>query len=124
MVAPAGRLQVEDIAAREVRPSIIPDPGNGGTIDVSRSGICEITTAAAETRTLPDPTFRGQQIDLVMVVDGGDCVITAASPVNQTGHTTITLSAIGGFGRYVGKYNATDGWEWQEVIEDTGCASS
>lgn len=124
MVAPAGRLQVEEIGAREVRPTIIPDPGNAGTIDVSRGGMCEISTTGAETRTLPDPTFRGQQLDIVMVLDGGDCVITASSPVNQTGHTTITLSAIGGFIRLVGKYNATDGWEWQEVFEDTGSATS
>lgn len=124
MVAPAGRLQVEDIASRAVQPTIIPDPGDAGTIDVTRSGICEITTGGAETRTLPDPTFRGQQLDLVMVADGGDCTITASSPVNQTGHTTITLSAIGGFIRLVGKYNATDGWEWQEIAEDTGSATS
>lgn len=119
-----GRPQTEDIYALGVKPEIIPDPGNGGALDVSRSGICEITTAGAETRTLADPTFRGQQLDLVMVVDGGDCVITAASPVNQTGHTTITLSAVGGFIRLLGKYNATDGWEWQEVFEDTGSATS
>src|SRR3989304_4063880 len=120
----SGNYQVEDINARGVEPELIGDPGNAGPIDVSRSGICEITTAAAETRTLADPVFRGQQIDIVMVADGGDCVITAASPVNQTGHTTLTLSAVGGFGRYVGKYNATDGWEWQEIVEDTGMASS
>jgi hypothetical protein len=119
-----GKPQLEDIHALGVEPAIIPDPGDAGTIDVSRSGILEITTVGVETRTLPDPTFRGQQLDIVMVVDGGDCVITASSPVNQTGHTTLTLSAVGGFGRYVGKYNATDGWEWQEVVEDTGMASS
>ena len=119
-----GRPQLEEIYSRGVEPEIIPDPGNAGAIDVSRSGICLITTAAAETRTLADPTFRGQQIDINMIVDGGDCVITAASPVNQTGHTLITLSAIGGFIRLVGKYNATDGWEWQEVFEDTGSATS
>lgn len=62
MVAPAGRLQVEDIASRAVQPTIIPDPGDAGTIDVTRSGICEIT--------------------------------------------------------------ATDGWEWQEIAEDTGSATS
>jgi hypothetical protein len=119
-----GKRQVEEIDARGVAPVIIPDPGDGGAIDVSHSGICEITTAGVETRTMGDPKYRGQQIDLVMVVDGGDCVITTASPVNQTGHTTLTLSAVGGFGRYVGKYNATDGWEWQEIIEDTGMAST
>lgn len=124
MVAPAGRLQVEDIAARAVEPTIIPDPGNGGTFDVSRAGMIEVSTGGAETRTLPDPTYRGQQLDIVMVVDGGDCVITSSSPVNQTGHTTITLSAVGGFIRLVGKYNATDGWEWQEIAEDTGSATS
>ena len=119
-----GNPQVEEINARGVEPVIIPDPGDAGAIDVSHSGICEITTTAAQTRTLADPMFRGQQIDIVMVVDGGDCVITAASPVNQTGHTTITLSAVGGFIRLVGKYNATDGWEWQEIMEDTGSATS
>lgn len=119
-----GNPQLEEINSRGVEPYIIPDPGDGGTIDVSRSGILEITTAGAETRTLPDPTFRGQQLDIVMVTRVGNCVITASSPVNQTGHTTLTLSAVGGFGRYVGKYNATDGWEWQEIVEDTGMASS
>lgn len=119
-----GRPQLEEIYSRGVEPVIIPDPGNAGTIDVSRSGICELSSAAPETRTLPDPTFRGQQIDLVMVVDGGDITITAASPVNQTGHTTIVASAVGGFIRLVGKYNATDGWEWQEVVEDTGITTS
>lgn len=123
-MAITGNPQVEEINARGVEPTIIPDPGDGGTFDVSRPGIIEVTTAGAETRTLPDPVFRGQQIDIVMVADGGDCVITASSPVNQTGHTTITLSAIGGFIRLVGKYNATDGWEWQEIMEDTGSATS
>jgi hypothetical protein len=123
-MALAGKPQVEEIYSRGVDPAIIKDPGDAGTIDVSRAGICEITTAGAETRTLPDPTFRGQQLDLVMVVDGGDAVITANSPVNQTGHTTITLSAVGGFIRLVGKYNATDGWEWQEIMEDTGSSTS
>ena len=119
-----GRPQLEDINALGVEPPIIPDPGDGGTFDVSQSGIIEVTTAGVETRTLPDPTFRGQQIDIVMVADQGDCVITASSPVNQTGHTTITLSAVGGFIRLVGKYNATDGWEWQEIVEDTGATTS
>ena len=123
-MALSGNPQVEEINARGVEPVVIADPGNGGTFDVSSTGIIEVTTAAAETRTLPDPVFRGQQIDIVMVVDGGDCVITASSPVNQTGHTTITLSAVGGFIRLVGKYNPTDGWEWQEIMEDTGSATS
>jgi hypothetical protein len=120
----SGRPQVENIYARGVEPVIIPDPGDAGTFDTLRSGIIEVTTGGAETRTLPDPTFRGQQLDIYMVVNGGNCVITSSSPVNQTGHTTITLSAVGGFIRLASKYNATDGWEWQEVMEDTGSATS
>lgn len=120
----SGRPQVEDIHSRGVEPWIIPDPGNAGTFDTLRSGIIEITTAAAETRTLPDPTFRGQELAIYMIVDGGDCTITANSPVNQTGHTSIVASAVGGFILLRGKYNATDGWEWQEIMEDTGITTS
>lgn len=119
-----GRPQRERIYTLGVEPDIIPDPGNGGTIDTSRSGILEITTAGAETRSLPDPTFRGQQLDIVMVVDNGDAVITGVSPLNQTGNTILTMSAVGGFARLIGKYNATDGWEWQQVAVDTGAAFS
>lgn len=117
-MAIGGKQQKESILSEGVQPVIIPDPGNGGAIDVSRPGICEITTAGAETRTLADPTFRGQQIDLVMVSDGGDCVITAASPINQAANTTITLNDVGDFVRLVGKYNATDGWEWVVIVND------
>lgn len=117
-MALSGKQQIEEILARGIEPPIIRDPGNGGAIDVSRPGLCEITTTGAETRTIADPTFRGQQIDLNMVVDGGDCVITSASPINQTGNTTITLNDVGDFVRLVGKYNATDGWEWEVIVND------
>ena len=123
-MALGGNYQVEEINARGVEPAIIADPGDGGAIDVSRSGIVEITSAGVETRTLADPVFRGQELAIYMVADGGDCVITAASPVNQTGHTTLTFSAIGGYLLLRSKYNATDGWEWQEIMEDTGATTS
>ena len=113
-----GKPQLEDIYTLGVEPELIPDPGDGGTFDVSRSGYCEITTAGAETRTLPDPTFRGQILDIVFVVDGGNCVITASSPVNQTGNNTITLTDVGEHTRLVGAYNATDGWEWKTIAND------
>lgn len=113
-----GRPQLERIHALGVEPDIIPDPGNAGTIDVSHSGYCELTSAGAETRTLPDPTFRGQILDLVFVSDGGDCVVTASSPVNQTGNNTITFTDVGEHTRLVGSYNATDGWEWKTVVND------
>ena len=113
-----GKPQLEEIYALGVEPELIPDPGNAGAIDVSRSGYVELSTTAAQTRTLADPTFRGQILDLVFVLDGGDCVVTAASPVNQTGNNTITFTDVGEHTRLVGAYNATDGWEWKTVVNE------
>jgi hypothetical protein len=118
-----GTPQVEEINARGVEPVKIPDPGDAGAIDVSHSGYCELTTAGAETRTIADPVYRGQVIDLVFVSDGGDCVVTAASPLNQTGNTIITFTDIGEHTRMVGFYNATDGWEWRQICNDGAALS-
>ena len=116
MAPSGGRPQVEEIDSRGVAPVIIPDPGASGAIDVSRSGYVELTSGGAETRTLADPTFKGQIIDIVFIADGGDCVITTASPLNQTGNNTITLDAVGEHIRLFGAWNATDGFEWKDII--------
>lgn len=71
------------------------DPGNAGAIPVAYSGSVQIVTAAAETRTLADPTFVGQMLALSMKTDAGDCVISAASAINQTGNNRITLNDAG-----------------------------
>ena len=119
-----GKPQREDIYALGLEPELIPDPGNGGTIDVARSGYCELTSVgAAETRTLPDPTFRGQIIDFVFVSDLGDIVMTGASALNQTGNTIVTFTDVGEHIRLMGAYNATDGWEWKTIVTD-GAAQS
>lgn len=119
-----GKQQTESILSEGVAPPMIPDPANGGTIDVSRSGYCELTSVgAAETRTLPDPTFRGQIIDFVFVVDAGDIVMTGASALNQTGNTIVTFTDVGEHIRLMGAYNATDGWEWKTIVTD-GAAQS
>ena len=117
-MALGGNYQVEEINARGVEPAVIADPGSSGAIDVSRSGYVELTTAGAETRTLADPVFRGQVLDIVFIADGGNCVVTAASAVNQTGNNTITFTDVGEHTRLVGAYNATDGWEWKTVVND------
>ncbi len=36
------------------------------------------------------PTFVGQLLNVGFKTDGGDCVITAAAGVNQTGNNTLT----------------------------------
>lgn len=79
-----------------VAMAVIADPGDAGDIAPTRSfSTVAITTAGAETRTLSDPTFAGQQLAISLDVDGGDCVITASTAVNQTGNDTMTMADAG-----------------------------
>lgn len=72
----------------------ITDPGNAGAIPVTKSGVCAITTAGAETRTLAIPGHIGQIIMLMIDIDGGSCVVTSAQAINQTGNNTITINDV------------------------------
>ncbi len=108
----------ELIYALGVEPRSIADPGDAGTIDTEESGYVQLVTAGAETRTLADPAFIGQILDLFFITDGGDCVVTTSSPMNQTANNTITFADVGDHQRLVGGWNATDGWEWREIAND------
>lgn len=71
------------------------DPGDEGALPVSTSGSVAITTAGAETRTLAIPGKAGTTLVLSLDVDGGNCVVTAAAAINQTGNDTITMADAG-----------------------------
>lgn len=75
----------------------LSDPGDGKTIasPSKQSGVVPLVTAAAETRSLADPARAGLQVTLAMQTDGGDCVVTASSAVNQTGNNTLTFADAG-----------------------------
>lgn len=96
---------------------VIPDPGNAGAISVTTSGVCNLTSAGAETRTLAIPTFVGQEIALSCDVDGGDNVITVASAFNQAGNTLITLNDAGDFVVLKGVHIAGTR-RWRLVVND------
>ena len=102
--------------------AVIADPGATGAIPVTDSGTCEIVTAAAETRTLAAPTYVGQVLSLCMKTDGGDCVITVATAINQTGNNTITLNDAGDTILLVGVQNGANK-AWRVVVND-GCTLS
>lgn len=97
----------------------ITDPGNAGAIPVTANGVCNLTSAGAETRTLAIPTFVGQRLTLCLDTDGGDCVVTVASAFNQAGNTTITLNDAGDTINLVG---ATIGGSrrWR-IVNNDGC---
>lgn len=73
----------------------LSDPGDAGALPVTRSATVAITTGGAETRTLAIPAVPGIELTLSLDVDGGDCVITAAAAVNQTGNNTLTMADAG-----------------------------
>ena len=97
----------------------ITDPGASGAIPVTDSGHVDIVTAAAETRTLAAPSSIGQLLLISMKTDGGDCVITVATGINQTGNTTITLNDAGDTIVLVAIENGANK-RWRVVAND-GC---
>jgi len=101
----------------------ITDPGTSGAIPVTDSGHVDIVTAAAETRTLAAPSSIGQLLLISLKTDGGDCVITCATTVNQTGNNTITLNDAGDAILLVGKANGTNK-RWSVVSNDGAALST
>ena len=95
----------------------------GAAIPVTHSGSLPITTAAAETNTLADPSYLGQTISIFADTYAvGDRVITAASRINQAGNTIITLGAVGD---YIKLEAITIGGalKWQVVANDGAALS-
>lgn len=72
---------------------LVADPGNGGAIAVTSSGVCELTSVGAETRTLAIPTFVGQELTLHTDTYVGNIVITVASAFNVAANKIITMGA-------------------------------
>lgn len=75
--------------------NLVADPGDGVAISVTLSGEVPLVTAGAETRTLAAPSFIGQELTLYMKTDNGDCVVTVATTINETGNTVITFANTG-----------------------------
>ncbi|MCX5683142.1 MAG: DUF2190 family protein, partial [Planctomycetota bacterium] len=100
----------------------LTDPGNAGAIPVTDSGHCDLVTTGAQTRTLAAPTYLGQMLLVSLKTDGGNCVITCATTVNQTGNNTITLDDAGDAILLVAKANGTNK-RWS-VVSNDGCSLS
>lgn len=96
---------------------LILDPGDGNAIPVTLSGHVPLVTSGAETRTLADAAAPGITLDLYFKTDGGDCVITTASPVNQAGNNTLTFDTVGEHIRLTSIEDGAD-YEWRVVAND------
>ena len=96
---------------------LIADPGDGNAIPVTRTGHVPLVSAGAETRTIADADGAGFTMDLYFKTDGGACVVTAASPINQTGNNTLTFADVGDHIRLVSIEDGAD-FEWREAAND------
>lgn len=111
-------LPVTDFAVAGIAKQVA-DPGNAGAIPVTSSGHVQIVTTAAQTRTIAAPSFVGQELLLCLKTDGGDCVITVATGINQAGNTTITMNDAGDSIRLNAIQNGSN-IRWRVVYND-GC---
>lgn len=100
----------------------IRDPGASGVIDVRRDGVCAMTSAGAETRSLPRPLAIGQRLELILDTDGGDVVVTSTGTVNVTGNNTLTFDTAGDHISLVG-CTVAGALVWR-VVGGTGVALS
>lgn len=89
------RVRFQGDAQPERLSNEIADPGDAAAVPVTHSGSVSFVTAGAETRTIAAPTFVGQQLSLGFKTDGGDCVVTVSTAVNQTGNNTLTFADAG-----------------------------
>lgn len=73
----------------------LADPGTGVAIPVTKSASFSLAIGAgAETNTLADPTYAGQELSLICTtVGGGTRAVTAASDINQATNTVMTFAA-------------------------------
>lgn len=101
----------------------IADPGNGGAIIVDRSGYVPIVTAAAESRSVADPSKPGLDLTLEMKTDGGNCTITFATAFTEAGDTTLVLTDPGQFARFYSIESGTS-YVWRLYAADPSEAST
>lgn len=93
----------------------LPDPGNAGALPRAKTGIINIVSAGSETRTLAAPLKEGIILGLNFLTDGGDCVVTVASAIDDFGTTTITFDDAGEFVLLISRKFGT-GYRWRVIV--------
>lgn len=77
-------------------PYVVADPGDAGTLTADRQlSLFKITTAAAETRTLAQPTKPNIMCMVCLDATSGDLTLTVTGGYNQAATTSLTLDTAG-----------------------------
>lgn len=109
----SGHRTAHDLAKTDPHP----DPGASGAIENidHTPAIVELVSAAAETRTLPDPLRSGQILILTMKTDGGNITCTAATAINAAGNTIMTFADAGDTIMLVSIPDGASDYKWKVV---------
>lgn len=98
---------------------VITGIGPGLAIPVATSGTVVLAIGTgAETNTLADPTFIGQQLAFCVDSAGdGTRAVTAASAINQAGNTVMTFGQVRDF-ILLQALQSGGGLQWQVIAND------
>jgi len=104
-----------------IAPYEVLDPGTGQAIVVNRwnqhIGLT-IAASTAETNTLAAPTQAGQRLSIIAMSVGGagSRVVTVASAIDSSGHTTMTFDAVDEAVTLEAFPVGSDTYEWRVVF--------
>jgi len=94
------------------------DPGSGGQLAPDRDrAVFPVTTLAAESRTLVQPTKAGLITTVVLDVDGGDLTLTVTGGYNADAETSITFDDAGDFVTFISIKVGTS-YVWRVVAQE------
>lgn len=98
----------------------LKDPGNGESILCDGRGLATmaLVSAAAETRTLKDPTAAGQVLELFLLTDGGDITVTADTAYDEAGNTALVFNDAGDTVVLMAIRTGTDTFAWRVLTAD------
>ena len=98
---------------------VLPDLGAGKIITTQKDlQICEMVSAAAEARTLANPTKAGNRLTLRMKTDGGDITVTASNGLNVAGNTQAVFADVGDALDLI-SVSHTTGYRW-DILTNLG----
>lgn len=93
---------------------VMRDPGDAGALPSTEGlAVVKLTSAAAETRRLGNPSKAGQLLFLGHETDGGDITLTVSGGFDEAGGTSIVFSDPGQWIAFVSMPSATGAYRWR-----------
>lgn len=100
---------------------VLKDPGASGTIKVAQDlQICEMVSAATETRTVDRPTKSGIRFVLRLMTDGGTVTVTFTGGVNVALNTVATFADASDFLSVISVESPVGTFRWEVAEGNVG----